>query len=159
VEVSPSFSPDGNHVAFAWWDESRRNFDIFVKMVGGGDPVRLTRDPAHDFSPAWSPDGRFIAYLRTLSPFKRGVFLVPPIGGRERMVAEVYLDGPAHWGGPNLSRARFEPFSHGEAVRVACNAGAAQANQRRQTGEKEEAEQREHSSGRGAADGGFIAAP
>jgi len=29
----------------------------------------------------------------------------------------------------------------------------------RQTGEKEEAEQREHSSGRGAADGGFIAAP
>jgi len=56
-------------------------------------------------------------------------------------------------------RARFEPFSQREAVRVACNAGAAQAHERRQTGEKEEAEQREHSSGRGAADGGFIAAP
>jgi hypothetical protein len=43
-------------------------------------------------------------------------------------------------------RARCEPFSHREAVRVACNAGAAQANERRQTGKKEEAEQREHSS-------------
>ena len=55
--------------------------------------------------------------------------------------------------GPDLSRFPTEKqfLSHATL--------AAQANQRRQTGEKEETEQREHSSGRGAPNGGFIAAP
>ncbi len=59
-EVSPSFSPDGNHVAFAWnpsENMGQGNFDIFIKLIGGGDPVRLTHDPADEFAPAWSPDG------------------------------------------------------------------------------------------------------
>ena len=45
--MQPSFSPDGNQVAFAWNGESREQFDIYVKVVGSGsDPLRLTDDPA-----------------------------------------------------------------------------------------------------------------
>jgi len=88
-EWAPSFSPDGNQVAFAWNGPSQDNYDIYVKLVGTGPPVRLTSDPADDLSPAWSPDGRFIAFLRMLSNERSAVFLIPAIGGPERKVAEV----------------------------------------------------------------------
>jgi Tol biopolymer transport system component len=52
--------------------------------------VRLTADPALDASPAWSPDGRLMAFLRLLSaPCRLGVFVISPIGGPERKLAEV----------------------------------------------------------------------
>ena len=51
-------------IAFAWNGEGQDNFDIYRKLIGAGEPLRLTRDPADDESPAWSPDGRFIAFLR-----------------------------------------------------------------------------------------------
>ena len=54
----PSLSPDGTQVAFSWDGPGRDNFDIYVKLVGQGDPLRLGKDPAVDESPAWSPDGR-----------------------------------------------------------------------------------------------------
>ena len=92
-EVSPSFSPDGNYVAFGWSDSDKfcqGNFDIFIKTINGGDPIRITHDPASDVSPAWSPDGRFIAFLRALSNGVSGVFLIPAIGGPERKLTEIH---------------------------------------------------------------------
>ena len=87
-ELHPSFSPDGNRVAFAWNGEARDNFDIYVKQIGTERPLRLTTDPAKDFGPAWSPDGRFIAFGRLLALLKAGIFVIPAIGGPERKVAE-----------------------------------------------------------------------
>jgi len=66
-EGDPTFSPDGNQVAFVWNGEKQDNADIYVKLIGtGGPPLRLTTDPAVDVNPVWSPDGRFIAFLRIL---------------------------------------------------------------------------------------------
>ena len=62
-ESSPSFSPDGTQVAFAWDGEKQDNSDIYVKQIGVEPPYRLTNHPAMDYSPAWSPDGRSIAFL------------------------------------------------------------------------------------------------
>src|ERR671937_2300872 len=36
--------------------------EIYVANAGGSGLVRLTDDPAADFDPSWSPDGRRIAY-------------------------------------------------------------------------------------------------
>ncbi|HEX2521323.1 MAG TPA: protein kinase, partial [Terriglobia bacterium] len=63
-ERSPSFSPDGNQVAFSWNGDKQDNFDIYIKLIGSPTPVRLTTDPAEDIRPAFSPDGRSIGFLR-----------------------------------------------------------------------------------------------
>ena len=77
-ESSPSFSPNGEQVAFAWDVDKTASSDIYVKLVeGGGTPLRLTSQGGS--SPAWSPDGRQIAFVRG-----NEVYLVPPIGGAER---------------------------------------------------------------------------
>ena len=44
----PSFSPDGEQVAFAWNGEREDNFDIYVKIVGSSEVRRLTTNPAPD---------------------------------------------------------------------------------------------------------------
>ncbi len=84
---APTFSPDGNQVAFAW-DGETGNDDIYVQLVGAGTPLRLTTDPASDRNPAWSPDGRFIAFIR-FSPPESGLFIIPALGGSERRIAGV----------------------------------------------------------------------
>ena len=88
-QFEPSFSPDGNQVAFGWDGYKQDNADIYVKLIGtSGPPLRLSTDTLPDFSPAWSPDGRFIAFLRA-SREKIAVILIPALGGPERKVAEV----------------------------------------------------------------------
>ena len=52
-------------------------------------PYRLTNDPAMDYSPAWSPDGRLIAFLREVSTGKTAIMLIPQRGGSERILAEI----------------------------------------------------------------------
>jgi Tol biopolymer transport system component/tRNA A-37 threonylcarbamoyl transferase component Bud32 len=90
-EGDPTISPDGSQVAFSWDGEKQDNTDIYVKLIGtGGPPLRLTTDPADDLSPAWSPDGRFIAFLRMLSQEKAAVLVITALGGPERKIAEIH---------------------------------------------------------------------
>jgi serine/threonine protein kinase len=111
-ERSPSFSPDGNQVAFSWNGEKQDNFDIYVKLIGSPTPLRLTTNPADDVSPAFSPDGRSIGFVRTSK--ERATFIViPSIGGPERIVAEAAVaDVP----GFRLRRPSFGWFPGGEWV-------------------------------------------
>ena len=85
----PTLSPDGTQVAFAWDGEKQDKWDIYVKQIGVEPPFRLTSDPAMDYSPAWSPDGGFIAFLRELSPDRTAIVLVPQRGGSERILGEI----------------------------------------------------------------------
>jgi hypothetical protein len=52
-------------VAFAWDGEKGENFDIYVKLVNAGAPLKLTSHPADEYSPAWSPDAGYMAFERT----------------------------------------------------------------------------------------------
>jgi Tol biopolymer transport system component len=76
-------------VAFTW-DGDKLNWDIYIKLIGtSGVPLRLTKHPARDYSPAWSPDSRFIAFLRNSTADKAELLLIPALGGPERKVAEI----------------------------------------------------------------------
>jgi eukaryotic-like serine/threonine-protein kinase len=55
-DQSAVVSPDGKEVGFV------RNGDIYVVAVAGGPARRLTFTKGGEWSPAWSPDGRCIAF-------------------------------------------------------------------------------------------------
>ena len=95
-ELSPSVSPDGAFVAFHWEGPQRNNWDVYVKLLGEGEPVRLTSDPAMDLSPVWSPDGRSIAFLRVEEDFA-SVILIPALGGQERRIGKISMGKGYSW--------------------------------------------------------------
>ena len=88
-ERAPSLSPDGSRVAFSWNGPAQDNYDIYVKLAGPGEPVRLTTNTARDDSPVWSPDGRFIAFIRFTSPDTADLIVIPALGGAERTIATI----------------------------------------------------------------------
>ena len=93
----PTLSPESDRVAFTWTGAAQDNTDVSAQQMGAGSPLRLTTDPANDSSPAWSPDGRWIAFLRRRSNSPRHeVRLVPPLGGPERKIAEVAPRNPIY---------------------------------------------------------------
>ena len=86
--LSPTFSPDGSQVAFAWDGGSNGNgYDLYVKAIGADRPQRLTYHPSAGLAAAWAPDGRHIALLRAAGEEESGIYLVPPTGGPERKLA------------------------------------------------------------------------
>jgi Tol biopolymer transport system component len=54
---NPVSSPDGKRVAFSALDR------LYLMDWPTGNPRRLTRDSVHEQVPAWSPDGKWIAYV------------------------------------------------------------------------------------------------
>ncbi len=90
AEGMPSFSPDGNFVAFNWTGPVFSDTsDVWVKAVDGDALWRLTDTPQfHEALPSWSPDGRLIAFQRSEGAISRGVYLVSPHGGPEQKVAD-----------------------------------------------------------------------
>ena len=58
--VQPSWSPSGSRIAY--WSNIGGQRDLFTVAATGGAPVQLTQDRAIDWSPIWSPDGRFIYF-------------------------------------------------------------------------------------------------
>ncbi len=63
-ETTPSFSPNGATLAFAWNGRDRSNYDIYVQALGSETPQRITQSPGDDFAPEYSPDGSRIAFYR-----------------------------------------------------------------------------------------------
>jgi Tol biopolymer transport system component/predicted Ser/Thr protein kinase len=92
----PTFSPDGEQVAFGWDGGTLRNPDIYVKWVGVPEVHRLTADPASDGVPSWSPDGRQIAFVRE-SEGMGTIHLVSPLGGPAHRLSDFSVVGAPSW--------------------------------------------------------------
>jgi Tol biopolymer transport system component/DNA-binding winged helix-turn-helix (wHTH) protein len=103
-QVQPAFSPDGTRMAFVQIPEEEGLRRIYVQGIGRDLRYALTPELApnqigDEFSPAWSPDGKRIAYL-ALTKDGPSLFLAstasnpadrPPVQ-RLRLLQE-----PSHW--------------------------------------------------------------
>jgi hypothetical protein len=80
--MQPAWSPHGHRIAYWGLVGDSVQRDLWTVAPSGGDPVRLTNDAAVDWSPAWSPDGRFVYYCSD----RTGQFNVWRIGVDEATV-------------------------------------------------------------------------
>ncbi len=87
-ENTPAFSPDGKQLAFSWNGE-RADSDIYIQLLGVGEPIRLTNSELDEQYPVFSPDGSHIAFVRDLKTHGE-VILIPALGGAERRVTRLF---------------------------------------------------------------------
>jgi Tol biopolymer transport system component/predicted Ser/Thr protein kinase len=114
----PAFSPDGNEIAFSWQGESGKDpnvYNLYVQLVGAGTPLRLTNVPGIDRYASWSPDGRFIAFLR-LTSNDSGYYIIPALGGPERKVADSYESGGESWSPDGKDLAVVDRLTKGSVI-------------------------------------------
>jgi len=102
LEFDPAISPDGKQIAFSWDGGKGAYSSIYVKLIGAGNPLKLTSGSADDRAPAWSPDGRFIAFIRRFAD-RREVYAIPALGGSERRLGESQAK-------PNLVTGTYSPY-------------------------------------------------
>jgi uncharacterized protein YjdB len=60
VETMAAYSRDG--AAIAYVSNREGTFDLYVANADGSAPRRVTRTPATEFTPRWTPDGRHIVF-------------------------------------------------------------------------------------------------
>jgi Tol biopolymer transport system component len=90
LTTSPAVSRDGTLLAYASDRAARGDLDIWIQRMGGSDPIRLTTDAADDSAPDISPDGTKVAYRSERGG--GGVYVVPSLGGTERLIAPLCRD-------------------------------------------------------------------
>jgi TolB protein len=62
--IDPSWSPNGQLLAFSWRRPSG-NYDIYVMDIVTHQLVELTKDEARNERPSWAPDGRHLVFEST----------------------------------------------------------------------------------------------
>ncbi len=93
----PQVSPDGRYIAFTVhetdMDADKRRADLWLLDFDSDkvEPRRLTRDPANDTNPRWSPDSRSLYFLSTRSGTSQ-VWRLSLDGGEAMQVTRLPID-------------------------------------------------------------------
>jgi Tol biopolymer transport system component/DNA-binding winged helix-turn-helix (wHTH) protein len=87
IERYPAIAPDGSMIAYS---AGRLITDrqIFLRLLKGGDPIQLTHDAGDASAPAWSPDGKTIAYVNAQANRPCRIMEIPVPAGQSHQVGQ-----------------------------------------------------------------------
>lgn len=90
----PDVSSDGRFLAFRWSPSDQSKWGLYVSPMRGGVPDLFVKDDDRGIAlnPKWSPDGRWIAFLRSGSPRSGVLFVKSRMSGEERLLGSVCVD-------------------------------------------------------------------
>lgn len=91
-EITPTLSPDGSHVAFAWKAHPGDLYHVFVRPIASDSLLQITQGTSSEMRPAWSPVGDQIAYVRIQEDMSCEVLSVSSVGGPPRHLADCDKD-------------------------------------------------------------------
>ncbi|MBI1874177.1 MAG: PD40 domain-containing protein, partial [Acidobacteria bacterium] len=94
--ADPQISPDGSTVAFVCVTinekENRYETSLYVVPTSGSEAPRRLTSGIRDTSPRWSPDGKRLAFVRSIDkdgkPQAGQIYLLPTDGGEARPLTE-----------------------------------------------------------------------
>ena len=103
-DEEPAWSPNGTWLVFSskrTMPDPDRNYDrnIFVVAADntdkGAHPTQVTTNPGSDAQPAWSPDGKWLAYVTQLDPklleySTKHVAVSPATGGDAKVLTKAF---------------------------------------------------------------------
>ncbi len=104
--------PALGRIAYMAKDNPDATWDIWVMRGDGSDPERLTADPADDMSPAWSADGKAIAFV-TDRDGNREIYVMKADGTQEvNLTHDPSEDWAPAWS-PDGSAIAFSSYRDG----------------------------------------------
>ncbi|PYX33309.1 MAG: hypothetical protein DMG80_06390 [Acidobacteria bacterium] len=108
MEEFPAISPDGKSVAFTRDAGGLRQ--IWMRLIGGGAPIQVTRDAVDHLSPRWSPDsGSLVYYSPPGTEEAYGtIWQIPALGGTPRPLTRSLGPADLSHDGKRLAFFRFE---------------------------------------------------
>ena len=98
---NPTVSPDGGSVVYAIsridLDADEYRSELWIAATDGGQPPRRLTSGTKDASPLYSPDGRWLAFIRTAEGGKPQLHVLPTAGGESVALTDhpLGVDSPA----------------------------------------------------------------
>jgi Tol biopolymer transport system component/tRNA A-37 threonylcarbamoyl transferase component Bud32 len=116
-----TISPDGKWLLYD--SDLTGNADIFRLSLAGGEPERLTTDPADDFAPFMSPDGKEVSFHSWRSG-SRDVYVMRLDGGGVQQVTHSPRQEAWPIWSPDGKALVFADFSTGDGVWIVRRDGS-----------------------------------
>ena len=113
---TPVCSPDGSAIAVVLFHNDTGRFEICVVTFDGGDVKRLTQSADRDSrAPAWSPDGKLIAFEGAAGN-DGDIYVMKADGSGARVLAaHAAHDGTPTWS-PDGKQIAFASQRHGDSA-------------------------------------------
>lgn len=119
VKALAAVLPSSGEIAFMSYQAI--NPDIFVMDIDRGLIHNITAHPAYDGAPAWSPDGRWLAFISDRERRGTQIYVMDANGGNIRRLT----DNRGSYGAPRWSadgtRLVFPAFHLGQGALVSVN--------------------------------------
>lgn len=115
---NPKISPDGKRVVYEVqktnWEENAFERNLWIGEIAGGETHALTTAKKSSMNPAWSPDGKWIAFLSDrpgqiagTAEGKKQLYVISADGGEAQQVTKVENDVNDFEWAPDSKRLAF----------------------------------------------------